>query len=161
MSRLSKYWNYCYIAIIVIIFCLFLLQMFQLHQGLATLNASILLLIFYGFYHLIIGLIWDRGFGSDRFLRGLTNLFLAFLSCLVFCLEATLYNLLPDVFNAADKEGLKLAFFNSANSISIFLLLYTFLAFFQLSLKFTDLISVICLQYLDIVSRFLFHLIEG
>jgi hypothetical protein len=87
--------------------------------------------------------------------------FLAFLSCLDFCLEATLYNLLPDVLNAADKEGLKLAFFNSANSISIFLLLYTFLAFFQLSLKFTDLIGVICLQDLDIVSRFLLHLIKG
>ena len=65
------------------------------------------------------------------------------------------------MFNAADKEGLKLAFFNSADSISIFLLLYTFLSFFQLSLKFTDLISVICLQDLDIISRFLFHLIEG
>ena len=88
-------------------------------------------------------------------------MFVALFSCLDFSLESTLDDLLPYMLNAVDEKSLKLAFFDIADGIPVFLLLNALFAFLQFILEFSDFFGVIGLQDLDVVSRLLFHFFKA
>ena len=76
-----------------------------------------------------------------------------------FSLEASTDDLLPHIFDAADKELLKIILLHGVDNLLGLLLRNLFLQLIHLDFDLSDLVSVVCFEDLDVALRLLLDLV--